>query len=197
MPNNTDTLCRARWVVACVGAVFQSLAVLTCSIPIQLCLLGLTGILICVLVGMVAFTTFGGNKTAANGDALNVIGTLNAFIGMALMGFGVARLIFEFFEARGRRQSIILSLKASTDDLELLESLHPSDTHSASESIEEPASMSTNPISLPEREHEDDDEVLAERRSLPEKWRHILEEADALAHQASLANKEQSMSSFL
>ena len=107
MPNNTPVLCRSRWALACAGALLQVAVTVTCTIPLQLALLGATGALICVLAGLTAAMVFteddassSGDDAAANGIA--VVGTLNAVLGIALMAFAAVRFGYELWEMQKR-----------------------------------------------------------------------------------------------
>lgn len=189
MPNNTNTLCRARWAVACIGAVLQSLSVLTCTIPLQLVLLGATGILIVVLVGLVALATFNGGTSSSN--AINVVGTINALIGIALMLFAIARLAYEFLWTRVSQRAHSPTTPALIQHLSdpLIVGLSDSVDNSVlvlqSDKIHEPAvelpaievyTMTDNTYRNPHPLAKENDRYS----KVPQAWRSILLEVDDL-----------------
>lgn len=94
MPNNTDGLCRGRWAIASLATVLQSVVLLTCTVPLQLALLGATGVLTCVFACLIAQSTLTG-KSLAHEETISVIGMASSLVGAALMIFSIGRLIYE------------------------------------------------------------------------------------------------------
>ena len=79
----------------------------TCTIPLQLALLGATGALICVLAGMTAAMVFTEDDASSSGDdaaadGIEAVGTLNAVLGIALMVFAAVRFGYELWEMQKR-----------------------------------------------------------------------------------------------
>eukprot|EP00744_Colponema_vietnamica_P010292 GILI01014566.1.p1 GENE.GILI01014566.1~~GILI01014566.1.p1 ORF type:complete len:907 (+),score=56.30 GILI01014566.1:175-2721(+) len=100
MPSSTEGLCRSRWVIASLGAVLQSVVVMTCTVPSQLILIGIIGLLTCGLVVLITISTFGQSVLSVDNEVLNALGVANAVIGILLMVLGLCRLAYE--AVRGR-----------------------------------------------------------------------------------------------
>eukprot|EP00744_Colponema_vietnamica_P024947 GILI01036528.1.p1 GENE.GILI01036528.1~~GILI01036528.1.p1 ORF type:complete len:871 (+),score=90.23 GILI01036528.1:163-2613(+) len=94
-------LCKARWGVAGLAAISQAAIVLTSTVPIEMLLMGVTGVLSCVLVVLISIITFIGesNMTA---DALDITSTISSLLGIALMVVGIAGSILELLAERKR-----------------------------------------------------------------------------------------------
>ena len=80
---------------------------MTCTIPLQLTLLGATGALICVLAGLTAAMVFTEDDASSSSDdavanGIAAVGTLNAVLGIALMAFAAVRFGYELWEMQKR-----------------------------------------------------------------------------------------------
>ena len=101
---STDAMCRARWVLAAVGALGQAAAALTSSIPLELLLLSGTSLVTAGIVATVAATTFGVASLTdeAVEDAVTALASLSTAFGYTLMAAGVACLGIELWRESQR-----------------------------------------------------------------------------------------------
>eukprot|EP00742_Colponemidia_sp_Colp-10_P018990 GILJ01021992.1.p1 GENE.GILJ01021992.1~~GILJ01021992.1.p1 ORF type:complete len:921 (+),score=70.37 GILJ01021992.1:434-3196(+) len=120
-PNN----CRVRWIIAVVASLLQAAVVMTNTVPIELLLLGVLGLLNCALACVVSLSTFGVWDPEDASDVLNGVGLASSITGIILLGIGALTATFDAY-AQWRKGRV------NTEDeglsLQLLTELHTLDS---------------------------------------------------------------------
>eukprot|EP00742_Colponemidia_sp_Colp-10_P012601 GILJ01014178.1.p1 GENE.GILJ01014178.1~~GILJ01014178.1.p1 ORF type:complete len:936 (+),score=133.03 GILJ01014178.1:96-2903(+) len=98
-------ICRVRWAVASLAAVLQAAAVMTNTVPVELLLLGVVGAMSCILVVLIALSTFDVVSPGSTFSALNAVGMANSIFGLLLLGLGALAAAYEIIRKRSRRAS--------------------------------------------------------------------------------------------